>query len=323
MLKLRVLVTGANGFVGAALVRQLLELGHHVVASVRQRSLKLPVACEQQIGMEIAAETDWSVSLRNIDVVIHLAARVHVMKEGMSRPLLAFREINTAGTIRLASQSVDAGVRRFIFISSIGVNGSTTGELAFSETSVPAPHSDYAISKLEAEIALRAICGRSAMEYVILRPPMVYGPHAPGNFSSLLKFVDRGVPLPFGAVQNRRSMINVENLSQIICLCLSAEGARNELFLVADSSPVSTPELLRLLATGMGKRNRLLPVPPYLLQLVANLLRRGKTFDQLCGSLHINTAKATTILGWKPVTSIHDGLVAVARDYKHGRAHRR
>lgn len=315
MRKLRVLVTGANGFIGSALAAHLLELGHHVVAAVRSHASKLPAGCEQVAGLELSAQTDWSAVLDNIDVVIHLAARVHVMREHAAHPLQAFRDINTAGTIRLAAQAAESGVQRFIFLSSIGVNGANSGAQPFSEASTPAPHSDYAISKLEAEEGIGIVCAASQMEYVILRPPMVYGARAPGNFASLLGIVERGLPLPLGSVRNRRSMIHVDNLVHMIALCLSDARARNQLFLIADSAPISTPELLRLLAKGMGRRSRLLPCPPKLLQQLAALAGRRKTYDQLCGSLHIDPSKFITMLAWQPATSIQDGLVATAAQY--------
>ena len=308
--KAKFLVTGANGFVGSALCKALRLSGVETIAAVRSRRQPGEVA----LG-DLSAATDWRSALEQVDVVVHLAARVHVMHDTVPDRLAAFRAVNVDATLNLARQAAQSGVRRFVFISSIGVNGAATAAAPFSELSVPSPHSDYALSKLEAEKGLKDVCTGSGMDYVIIRPPLVYGADAPGNFYSLLKLVRRGLPMPLGSVRNQRSMIALDNLVDFIIACGTTPAAANELFLVADRTDVSTPELIRLLSQGMGRRARMLPVPVALLAAGARMTGKRNTFQQLCGSLRLDTTKARQLLGWNAPLDAHEGLRQAAAGF--------
>ncbi|MGV8894794.1 MAG: UDP-glucose 4-epimerase family protein [Burkholderiaceae bacterium] len=283
----KILVTGANGFVGSALCDSLRQQGMHVVAAVRRSTCD----SEYEIG-DFSTSTDWKSALVGCNTVIHLAARVHVMNDKSTGPLAAFRVVNVDATLNLARQAAQSGVRRFIFISSIGVNGAETFSEPFSELSKPQPHSDYALSKFEAEEGLKDICAKSGMEFVIIRPPLVYGSNAPGNFRSLLKFVHKGFPLPLSLIKNHRSMVALENLMDFINVCIEHPQAANQIFLVADGEYASTPQLIRLLSEGIGKPARLFPVPVQVLALGASLLGKQNMYQQLCGSLQVDISKA-------------------------------
>lgn len=306
----KILVTGANGFVGSALCEALLKKEKHVIQTVRTKSRENECA----IG-DLSASTDWSSALAGCNTVIHLAARVHVMNDKSTDPLAAFRAVNVDATVNLARQAAQSGVKRFIFISSIGVNGAETFSEPFSELSEPQPHSDYALSKFEAGKGLRDICSQFGMEFVIIKPPLVYGAHAPGNFRSLLKFVHKGLPLPLSLINNQRSMVYLENLVDFIQLCVVSPKAANQVFLVADGTDVSTPELIRLLGQGMGKPDRLFPLPVRVLELGASLLGRQSMYQQLCGSLQVDITKAQTLLGWVPPVSVYEGLRRAAQGF--------
>lgn len=304
------LVTGANGFVGRALCKALRQGGAETVVAVRVRRQPDEVA----LG-DLSAATDWRQALARVDVVVHLAARVHVMNDTVSDRLAAFRSVNVDATLNLARQAAQCGVRRFVFISSIGVNGAATTAAPFSELSAPRPHSDYALSKLEAEEGLRKLCAETGMEFVIIRPPLVYGADAPGNFHSLLKLVRRRLPMPLGSVRNQRSMVALDNLVDFVIVCSAAPAAANELFLVADQTDVSTPELIRLLGQGMDRPARMLPVPVALLAAGARMAGKGNAFQQLCGSLRLDTGKARQLLGWRAPVHAHEGLRKAAAGF--------
>jgi nucleoside-diphosphate-sugar epimerase len=307
---LKILVTGANGFVGGALCDSLRQQGITVVAAVRGN------ACDNEYVLgDFSALTDWMFALCGCNTVIHLAARVHVMNDKSSNPLTAFRAVNVDATLNLARQAAQSGVKRFVFISSIGVNGAETFLEPFSEISKPQPHSDYALSKFEAEEGLKDICAKSGMEFVIIRSPLVYGSNAPGNFRSLLKFVHKGLPWPLGLIKNQRSMVALENLVDFIKVCIEHRKAANQSFLVADAESVSTPQLIRLLSEGMGKPVRLFPVPVQALKLGAFLLGKQSMYQQLCGSLQVDISKAQNILGWVPPVRVDDGLRRAAKGY--------
>jgi nucleoside-diphosphate-sugar epimerase len=307
---LKILVTGANGFVGGALCDSLRQQGITVVAAVRGN------ACDNEYVLgDFSALTDWMFALCGCNTVIHLAARVHVMNDKSSNPLTAFRAVNVDATLNLARQAAQSGVKRFVFISSIGVNGAETFSEPFSEMSKPQPHSDYALSKFEAEEGLKDICAKSGMEFVIIRSPLVYGSNAPGNFRSLLKFVHKGLPWPLGLIKNQRSMVALENLVDFIKVCIEHRKAANQSFLVADVESVSTPQLIRLLSEGMGKPVRLFPVPVQALKLGAFLLGKQSMYQQLCGSLQVDISKAQNILGWVPPVRVDDGLRRAAKGY--------
>nr|WP_093477023.1 SDR family oxidoreductase [Halopseudomonas yangmingensis] len=307
----RVLVTGASGFIGSHLVKRLIDANQNVLVVGRRR----PALEVEFLAAELDDSQALQAALTDVDVVIHLAGRAHVMRESHISPLDEFRRVNRDLALHFATQAKHSGVRRFVFISSIGVNGAVTQDAPFSELSNPAPHADYALSKFEAEQELERLFSGSDTELVIIRPPLVYGADAPGNFSRLLKLVRHGVPLPLAAVQNQRSMICLDNLVDFIMVCASHPAAANQCFLVSDNESVSTPELVRLLAEGMGRKARLLPCPDFMLRLGSRLVGRAAMYTQLCQSLVVDTSKAHKLLGWRPQTSAYDALRTVGQQY--------
>lgn len=295
-----VLVTGATGFVGRALLDRLGSDPSIVIsAQVRCEGADLPEGVAPVLFADNYGPSAGS-PLDHVDCVVHLAGRAHVLRETLADPLAEFREVNVTGTLNLARQAMAAGVKRFIFISSIGVNGSYTSGESFTESSVPAPHADYALSKLEAEQGLLKLVEGSCMELVIIRPPLVYAGHAPGNFQRLMKLVATGFPLPFSSVTNQRSMIALGNLVDFIALCIEHPAAANELFLVSDGVEVSMPEMVRYLAEGMGRKVFLYPVHRAFMCWGANFFGKQALYNQLFSSLIIDSSKARTILGWTP-----------------------
>jgi nucleoside-diphosphate-sugar epimerase len=317
---MNVFVTGANGFIGRALCDKLIVDGYQVRGAVREEAqlMALPIEIEGVLVGDISPATDWHEALGGIDVVVHLAARVHVMDDIADDPLAEFRKVNTAGTLDLARQAVAAGVRRFVFVSTIKVNGEGGPEkgAAFSENDVSDPQDPYAVSKWEAEQGLMAIAEETGLEVVIIRPPLVYGPGVKANFRSLMKWVRRGVPLPLGAVHNKRSFVAVDNLVSFIIHCMDHPKAANEVFLISDGEDVSTTELLQKMARAFGKRTILLPVPVSLMTFVAGLLGKRDVAQRLCGSLQVDISKAREVLGWTPQVSLDEGLMKAVEGYK-------
>lgn len=311
---MRILITGANGFVGRSLYHALMQAGNIMRGTVRQHRQCTGLISEKEVAKDIIAVgnigpyTDWSEALEGIDVVIHVAGRAHILHDTESNPLAAFRHVNTAGTERLAWASVERGVRRFVYISSIGVNGNLTSEAAFTEWDAPKPHNDYALSKWEAEQVLQRIAAKSGIEVVVVRPPLVYGPGVKANFFRLLKWVERSIPLPLASVDNRRSLVALDNLVDLLVHCVQHPGAAGETFLVSDGEDLSTPELIRQIAAKMDRPARLTPCPTGLLRLGAHLLGKGTMLEQLCGSLQVDISKAEQILGWKPPVSVDEAL---------------
>lgn len=311
----RVLVTGATGFVGPALVETLLRAGHQVRVALRRDVAPLP-GVEYTMTGKVGPATDWRPALLGVGAVVHLAARAHVADPGADA-LTRFREVNALGTRRLAEAAAGAGVRRFVLLSSAKAMAerSPPGH-ALTEADPPAPEDAYGISKREGEIALAEIAAASGLEPVVLRAPLVYGPGVKGNFLRLMRLVDRGLPLPFGAVSNRRSLIGLANLTAALRLCLEHPQALGATFLVADGEDLSTPALIRRLARALGRPARLLPVPAGLLRLAGRLAGRGPEIERLTGDLALDPGLIRARLGWRPALSVDDGLAETARWFR-------
>lgn len=305
----RILVTGATGFVGSAVLAWLAAEGRPLRAAVRRSA---GLADEVPIG-DIGPDTDWRAAVDGIDTVVHLAGRAHVLRKEPDA-LAAFRRVNEAGTARLAAHAQEAGVRRFVLVSSVKAAGETSGDRPLVETDPPHPTTPYGISKLEGEQALLAAAG--GMETVILRPPLVYGPGVRANFLALLKLIERGAPLPLASVRNRRSLIAVDNLVDAILTAIDAPGAAGGTFYVTDGPPLSTPDLIRALARALGKEAILLPSPPGLLRFAARLVGRGEAADSLLGSLAVDDAAFRIVSGWRPSRTPEQAFAAVASWYK-------
>ncbi len=316
-----VLVTGASGFVGGALVDRLLAEDVPTVASVRrplpQPSSVHPPTGERMVAVgDIGPHTDWRGALAGVDCVVHLAARVHVMHERAADPLAEFRKVNVDGTLALARQAVAAGVRRFIFVSSIKVNGEGTAPgRPFAADDAPAPADAYGLSKLEAERSLLALAAETGMQIVIIRPVLVYGPGVKANFRSMMSWLNKGVPLPLGAIDNRRSLVALDNLVDLILTCMNHPAAAGQVFLVSDGEDLSTTELLRRMAAAIGRPARLLPVPAAWLDGAARLLGKGAVAQRLCGSLQVDIEKTRRLLGWTPPVTVDEALRETARHF--------
>jgi nucleoside-diphosphate-sugar epimerase len=306
-----VLVTGANGFIGKALCAELLRFGHSVRAVTRSAENTQAIA----VG-EINAETDWMGVLSDIKVVIHLAARVHIMNDNSDDRLDKLRKVNVDGTLNLARQAVEAGVQRFIFISSIKVNGEgTLLNQPYRADDLPAPIDAYGVSKREAEDRLRQLAEQTGMDVVIIRPPLVYGPGVKANFYNMMRWLEKGVPLPFGAVHNKRSFVALDNLVDLIMTCITHPTAANQIFLAADGEDLSTTDLLHRLGKALGQPVRLLPLPVWVLKTIAILLGKPDMAQRLCTSLQVDMSKTADLLGWKPPVSVDEALQKTATDF--------
>jgi len=313
----RILITGASGFVGSALVRALdRHSGYLPISAVRSEESVTVPNTELFLIPGITSSTNWGACLKDTSVVVHAAARVHVMKEIAADALREFRKVNVEGTINLARQAAEAGVRRFIFISSIKVNGEAT-KLGhpFTAGDKPAPSDAYGISKKEAEDALHAISMETGMEIVIIRPPLIYGPGVKANFRNMMGWLKKGIPLPFGAIYNKRSLVSLENLVSLILLCLEHPGAVGQVFLVSDGLDLSTTELLKRTASALGVKSRLIPVPESMLMFSAVMLGRRALSQRLCGSLQVDISKTRSLLGWSPPVTVEDALNRTAKEF--------
>ena len=306
----RLLVTGSNGFIGRGLwvdlslrKYEVRPVGRDLASSSSRQYSEL-----FELG-DIGPTTQWSGALDGVDAVVHLAARVHVMHDTEADPLTAFRSVNVDGTLNLARQAAAAGVKRFVFISSVKVNGESTQPWrAFTEADAPNPQDAYGQSKHEAEQGLRELSADTGMEVVIIRPPLVYGPGVKANFAALMRAVQRGWPLPLGAVHNQRSLVALDNLVDFIVTCITHPQAANQTFLVSDGQDLSTTELVRGMAQAAAVPARLLPVPMWALQAGASLLGKSDAVQRLCGNLQVDISKARNLLGWVPPVSVEEGL---------------
>jgi len=305
---MRVLVTGANGFIGHAVLKQLNSIGGiQAVGSVRSAN-RVENTTVVAVG-DLTAQTDWSVALAGVNYIVHLAACAHVMNNSKAYPLAVFREVNVESTLNLARQAVVAGVKRFVFISSVKVNGEITEPgKAFTENDSPNPQDSYSLSKHEAEQALRRFCADSLTELVVIRSPLVYGPGVKANFAALMRAVKLGKYLPLGSVQNQRSLVALDNLVDFIFTCITHPLAANQTFFVSDGKDVSTTELVLGMAHAAGVPANLLPVPLWALQVGAMLLGKGDAVLRLCGNLQVDISKARSFLGWVPPVSVEEGL---------------
>lgn len=311
----RVLITGATGLVGRALCPQLAEAGYVVRAALRGNA-ELPLGiAERVIVGEICQSTEWGSALADVDLIVHAAARAHV-PDDLAESQGLYEAVNAHGTRQLAQAAAAAGVRRFVYLSSIKVHGDATGPRPYEATDLPNPADDYAISKLQGERYLQLAATGSSMEAVVVRPPLVYGPGVRANFLRLMHWVDREFPLPFGAICNRRSLVSVWNLNDLIVSLLTHPDAAGRAWLVRDGEDLSTPELVRRVARALGRRARLPRVPARLLRACGHLARRDAQLSRLTGSLVVDDSPARRLLEWRPMISLDEGLARTAAWYR-------
>jgi nucleoside-diphosphate-sugar epimerase len=314
-----VLITGASGFIGGALTVQLARHARFAVrAAIRRTDWRPPAGVEATIVGDLTSGSDWRSALAGVRCVVHAAARVHVMEDHAQNALAEYRRVNVEGTLSLARQAADAGVQRFIFLSSIKVNGESTAPANPFRASDPAlPLDDYGVSKLEAEAALAVVCAATGIELVVIRPPLVYGPGVGANFQRLMRWVNKGVPLPFAAVENRRSLVGIDNLVDLIRACIRHPAAAGQVLLASDDEDVSTPELIRKLAAAMSVRARLIAVPPVMLRIAAGLTGRSAAMSRLCDSLQVDISATRNTLAWTPPLSLDEGLARAAAGFSN------
>jgi nucleoside-diphosphate-sugar epimerase len=316
---MRILVTGANGFAGRRLCATLTEAGHKVHAAVRilKKSQDIHHPDMDIVPVdEIGPSTDWSSALNGVDVVIHLAARVHVMRDSAEDPLAEYRRVNVDGTRRLALMAVEAGVRRIVYVSTIKVNGEKTVGTPFSEGDIPSPGDPYSVSKWEVEMVLSDLSIRSGIETVTIRPPLVYGPGVKGNLLRLMQYIDRGYLLPFGGIQNGRSLISLDNLVDALLLCATRTECAGQTLLVSDGDDISTPSLIKKIAGAMGKEPKLINFPCRAISVAAKIVPALRpVVDRLTSSLVIDSSKFRKIFHWIPPQTIDDGIRSMVSDY--------
>ncbi|MDU9037522.1 SDR family oxidoreductase [Pseudomonas corrugata] len=312
----KILVTGANGFVGSALIKELLSSQHEqVIALVRRKDVDFPPEVSVSIFGDKPDVVD--VCLDGVKSVVHCAARVHVMNDVSENSMADFRNVNVKFTLDLARKAAEAGVKRFIFLSSVKVNGEETAPgCPFQADDIPSPLDPYGYSKMEAEQGLRKVSADYGIEVVIIRPVLVYGPGVKANFYSMMSWLDKGFPLPLGAIRNKRSLVSLGNLVSLIVTCLDHPAAANQTFMVSDGEDVSTTELLTRMAIALDRPARLIPLPPFFLSIGAFLLGRRDIARRLNGSLQVDIQKTQKLLGWRPVESLDEGLARTAQSFK-------
>ena len=315
-----VLVTGASGFIGSALMKSLrVRFSREVRGAVRTQTRHAGASSDLVVVGELGSHTDWRIALDGINAVVHTAARVHMMHDRASNPLEEFRRTNVVSTLNLAKQAVAAGVRRFIFLSSIKVNGTSTPiDRPFSATDRPMPEDAYGVSKYEAEVGLRALGRETGLEVVIIRPVLVYGPRVKANFRSMMSWIEKGLPLPLGSIENSRSLVALDNLIDLLHLCLHHPAAPDNVFLVSDGEDLSTPELLRRTAAALGRPHRLVQVPESVLRWSARLLGREELAERLLSSLRVDIEETRVLLGWNPPVTVDEALKDTARSFLDG-----
>lgn len=314
---MKLLVTGSTGFVGARVVERAEARDWEVASVIRQSSRTHPNCF---FVSSIGPETDWSNAFEGVDCVVHCAARVHQMNESEQDALAAYRDINTLGTLNLAKQAAEAGVKRFVFVSSIKVNGE------FSEPNLPfepnlknIPQDPYGLSKYEAEVELAKLSKDTGLEVVIIRPPLVYGPGVKANFLSMMRMIDKGIPLPFGAIKNQRSLVYLDNLSSLILTCCEHSSAPGQTFLASDGHDVSTTQLMRTIALSMGKTPRLLPIPMSWIQAGSSVLNKQHIAQRICGSLQVEIGSTKDTLKWEPPVTFEEGIKRTVEAYLKSR----
>jgi nucleoside-diphosphate-sugar epimerase len=311
----RLLITGSTGFVGGALLERFAsDPARQVRVAVRRRVSSIPASVEQAVIGDLSSSKNLENSVRGMDAIVHAAARAHIVRAGADS-LAEFRRVNVEATLNLARQAATLGVKRFVFVSSIGVNGAQTTHKPFTSDDEPAPHSPYAVSKYEAEVGLRSIAQQTGLEVVIVRPPLVIGSNAPGNFGVLMRCVYAGVPLPLRTVTNRRSFVALDNLVDFMAVCLDHPAASHQTFLVSDGEDLSTAELLRRLGEGLGKPARLFASPVALLKVSAALLGRKDVIERLCGSLSVDISRSRRLLEWAPPITAYEGIRRAAEGF--------
>ncbi len=308
----KIIVTGAAGFIGRSFCHAAGSIGYEIHPVIRT-PLGSSYENLNHAVVTIDESTNWSHLLPGVFCVVHLAGLAHTYASNNNNLLHIFRRINVEGTLNLARQAAEAGVKRFVFVSSIGVNGAESFDQPFCADDLPAPHSPYAVSKHEAEIGLKALAAITDMEVVIIRPPLVYGLNAPGNFGNLTCWLERGIPLPLGSIYNKRSFVALDNLVDLILCCTSHPAAADQTFLVSDGEDLSTTDFLRRMARAMERRSRLIPVPAMLLKIGAAMLGKSGIAQSLCGSLQVDIGKTCTLLNWSPPISVDEGLLRAVR----------
>jgi nucleoside-diphosphate-sugar epimerase len=313
----RILVTGANGFVGRQLCRSLSQKGFWVKAAVRQTAIA-PKEEMQYIPVgDIGPDTDWTEALYGVHLVVHLAGRAHIRRDSSANSMAEYERINTLGTIRLAQMAAAAHVKRFLFLSSVKVNGEETHGQPFAETDRPAPLDFYAVSKWKAEEGLLHLHRQGELSVVIIRPPLVYGPGVRANFLQLIRLVDSGLPLPLGKIQNKRSLVGLRNLIEFITVCLHDPSAAGELFLVSDQEDLSTADLVQRLAVFLGRSPYLLPIPYQFMAIMARIMGKQEAFNKLCHSLQVDVEKSRKVLHWNPPFSVNEELEHTIQWYRN------
>ncbi|KKD61329.1 NAD-dependent dehydratase [Grimontia sp. AD028] len=304
---MNIFVTGGSGFVGRRVVEAGKSLGWQCTYQSRSETINL----ESQFVTSINGDTDWFPALTGVEVLVHCAARVHQMTESQSPEdvLASYQEVNTLGTLNLARQAAQSGVKRFVFISSIKVNGERTKKGGAFEPILAEPPTDpYGLSKYEAEVGLKSVAAETGMEVVIIRPPLVYGPGVKANFESMMKLMRKGIPLPFGAINNQRSLVFIDNLVSLILTCCKHPNAANKIFLVSDNDDVSTTRLMQQIADSMASSSRLVPIPQSLIEVSAKVLGKSHLSDRLCGNLQLDVTETLNTLSWKPPVTFEKGI---------------